>query len=75
MNMPAVEKGIPVPPHKGGRFESPWKPFLLTLKVGDSFIVGSLKERNSILAHALRIGVKIQTRIMEKGGIRIWRIK
>jgi hypothetical protein len=70
-----IEKGIPIPPKKGGKIFFPFDE----MEVGDSFFV-PVKEKNmrrlvnnKASKYAGKSGKKFTTRTVE-GGIRCWRI-
>lgn len=83
INLPTVEKGIPVPPYKGydGRNlpHSVWPEFLKSLEIGDSFVVPYPRAASLMsLARLLNIElVKLQVRERASNGMaqaRFWRV-
>lgn len=64
-----VESGVPLPTGSGKRYVFPFR----TMKVGDSFVVPSAKQRESARAAAINASVKIITRT-EGDSFRIWRV-
>lgn len=69
-----IEKGIPVPLRRRGR-EPLYEEVLKKLEIGDSFVV---KDKNiakyvRLVSTAKKTGVRITTRTIEGGKVRIWR--
>ena len=67
-----VEKNIPIANQKDRTGKT---GFLLSLDVGDSFVISEndkKNERNSWHVYAKRLGMKIVTRTTNEGEIRIW---
>lgn len=64
MNMPVIEKGVPMPPIKPDqrrdrkRKPSPWPEFLKRLEIGDSFLV-EYPAATSAKKHAIQLGIKL----------------
>lgn len=68
-----IESGIPIPPRQAQGF---WAKTLLDMKEGDSFVVETRRERDSVLNCSKRTaGVPVTTRKLNGAGYRIWRIK
>lgn len=70
-----VEKGIKVPPPRGGSGRHPKYPFY-EMKIGESFVV--TEERDRIASAASYAGkrkaMKFATRV-EGDGVRVWRVE
>lgn len=69
-DMPKIEKNIPLPDKKSGKNIR----LLKSMEVGDSFVI-EIKSRSSFLISAAREGIKITTRSIGNGKIRVWLIK
>ena len=69
-DIPKIEKNIHIPEKKSGGNVR----FLKKMVAGDSFVT-DIKRRSSFLISAAREGIKITTRTLGNGKIRIWRIK
>lgn len=67
-----LEQGIPIPARQptGGI-----KALLSKMKAGESFVVPTLAERNSIFMGAKRAKIPVTTRKLNGDGFRIWRVK
>ena len=63
-----IEKGIPIPPKRGG-MKYPWNK----LEVGDSFIGG--KDALTTSLYGKRLGMVFASRKQADGTYRIWRVK
>lgn len=71
-DMPKIEKNIAIPQQtKWGKNVE----FLKKLDVGDSFVIEKESIRGSFGVSARRLGIKLTTRKLEDGKIRLWRIK
>lgn len=69
-----IEKGVPVPPSRGGRRTVyPWRD----MEVGDSALIPGGDQARigaSVRTFGLSAGRKFVTRKVE-GGVRVWRVK
>lgn len=69
MNEIKIEKNVPIPPIRSGLAAT-----LRGMKTGDSFVCSKSK-RNSILATATRLKIKLATRAVSETEVRVWRVK
>lgn len=70
-----IESGVPIPRKGGNKFErTGLMKVLQELQVGDSVVLEEKRRANAGTA-ADRLGIKVLTRKVEEGKIRLWRIE
>lgn len=67
-----IEKGVPIPPARHGR-KYPWHE----MEIGDSFVVPDMSKSHAgaVCGGARKNGRKFSFRLLETGGVRIWRVE
>jgi hypothetical protein len=82
LTMPKIEKGVacppPLPGERRGRKRSPWRSFLQSLEIGDSFLV-EYRVAQNVKTIARNLGIELVWRYAGKGTDdlyyeRIWRV-
>lgn len=67
-----IEKGIPVPKMKRGK----WVSLLGQMEITDSILVPlKEKETSPIYTAAARIGIKVRQQKVDENNVRFWRIE
>ena len=79
MKLDQIDKGIPIPPRKGGP-NSKAKPskfeFTKNMEIGDSFAVETQTEASQATVFCKKHGINLTQRQMEWGKpIRLWRVE
>lgn len=69
--MNEIEKGIPIPPKVSAKSKTGNMELLRAMEIGDSFV--SDKKSGYFCTPARIAGIKITTRKIEDGKIRVWR--
>jgi hypothetical protein len=72
MDLPKVEKGIPI--YYGKAPQKNVREFLKTLEIGDSFVLDSRSLTSAYQAVARKIGIRLSSRNIADKKYRLWRI-
>jgi hypothetical protein len=72
--LPKIEKGFPIPEQHRQRREGTLSSVLRLMEAGDSMVV-TPKQRNGVFAIAHNLKIKLLSRTMDDGTVRVWRIK
>jgi len=82
MNLPEIEKGIPIPPKRSNEGKRrphqkriPWGELLREMDIGDSFLLRDATgaDQSKLQTTARHHGIRLASRQV-RGGVRFWRV-